>query len=376
MKKFTRWIAGAALPALLLAAGCRDEALLESGRQAEGNVPPAASISVTLTPEGVAAAHIKIEPVSMRTLARRITAPGELGFNARRLAHLTARTPGRVERVFVVRGDRVRKGQVLAEIYCPDYMTLQAEYLLAAERARRQSGDPADAAQARALIDSSRERLILLGASPDEVDGLDALSAPRPFLLVRAALSGTVLEAGVLAGDWVDLGASLFRLADLSTLWAILHIQEKDLSLLKSEAEAVLRSQAYPGEDFRGRLVLVGDVVDAGTRTVEGRVEVPNPSGKLKPGMYVDASIAAAGERAVIAVPEAAIQDDEGRSVVFVRTGERMFTRHEVTAGERFAGYVEILTGLTEGENVVTSGGFLLKSELRKVGLEDEHGHD
>lgn len=376
MKKFAQWIAGAALPALLLAAGCRDEALLESGRQAEGKVPPAASISVTLTPEGVAAAHIKIEPVSIRTLARRITASGELGFNARRLAHLTARTPGRVERVFVVRGDRVRKGQVLAEIYCPDYMTLQAEYLLAAERARRQSGDPADAAQARALIDSSRERLILLGASPDEVDGLDTLSAPRPFLLVRATLPGTVLEAGVLAGDWVDLGASLFRLADLSTLWAILHIQEKDLSLLKSEAEVVLRSQAYPGEDFRGRLVLVGDVVDAGTRTVEGRVEVPNPSGKLKPGMYVDASIAAAGERAAIAVPEAAIQDDEGRSVVFVRTGERMFTRHEVTAGERFAGYVEILTGLTEGETVVTSGGFLLKSELRKVGLEDEHGHD
>jgi Cu(I)/Ag(I) efflux system membrane fusion protein len=179
-----------------------------------------------------------------------------------------------------------------------------------------------------------------------------------------------------LAGDWVELGANLFRLADLSTLWASLHIQEKDLSSMKAGAEAVLSSQAYPGEDFRGRLVLVGDVVDAGTRTVEGRIEVPNPSGKLKPGMYVDASIAAVGERAVIAVPEAAIQDDEGRSVVFVRTGERTFTRREVTAGERFAGYVEILTGLTEGETVVTSGGFLLKSELRNVGLEDEHGHD
>ena len=202
------------------------------------------------------------------------------------------------------------------------------------------------------------------------------MSAPRPLLSVRATLSGTVLEASVLAGDWVDLGANLFRLADLSTLWASLHIQEKDLSSVKAGAEAVLRTQAYPGEDFRGRLVLVGDVVDAGTRTVEGRVEVPNPSGKLKPGMYVDGSVAAAGERAVIAVPEAALQDDEGRAVVFVKTGERTFERREVVAGERFAGYVEILSGLTEGETVVTSGGFLLKSEMRKGGMEDEHGHD
>jgi membrane fusion protein, heavy metal efflux system len=202
------------------------------------------------------------------------------------------------------------------------------------------------------------------------------LSVPRPVLPVRASLSGTVLEAGVLAGDWVDLGTNLFRLADLTSLWACLHIQEKDLSSVKAGAEAVLTTQAYPGEDFRGRLVLVGDFVAPGTRTVEGRVEVPNPSGKLKPGMYVEASVAAAGERAVIAVPEAALQDDEGRAVVFVKTGDRTFGRREVEAGERFAGYVEILGGLREGETVVTSGGFLLKSEMRKGGVEDGHGHD
>jgi cobalt-zinc-cadmium efflux system membrane fusion protein len=92
--------------------------------------------------------------------------------------------------------------------------------------------------------------------------------------------------------------------------------------------------------------------------------------------MYVDASVAAAGERTAIAVPEAAVQDDEGRTIVFVKTGERTFTRREVVAGPPYAGYVEILSGLTEGEIVVTSGGFLLRSEMRKGGLEDEHGHD
>ena len=376
MKNLARWIVITALPALLLVASCRDKAPAEPGHQAEGPVPAAAPTSVTLAPDGVAAANIKTEPAATRVLARRITAAGDLEFNGRRLVHLTARTPGRVERVLVVAGDRVREGQVLAEIYSPDYLTLQAEYLLAAERAKRLAGDPAEAGQAKALLDSSRERLLLVGASPAEVDGLGALSVPRPLLSIRATLTGTVIEASVLAGDWVDLGATLFRLADLTTLWACLHIQEKDLSSVKSGAEAVLRTQAYPGEDFRGRLVLVGDVVDAGTRTVEGRVEVPNPRGQLKPGMYVDASVAAAGERAVLAVPESALQDDEGHAVVFVKTGERTFTRREVQAGERFAGYVEILGGLAEGETVVTSGGFLLKSEMRKGGLGDEHGHD
>ncbi|MCJ7488266.1 MAG: efflux RND transporter periplasmic adaptor subunit, partial [Candidatus Aminicenantes bacterium] len=207
------------------------------------------------------------------------------------------------------------------------------------------------------------------------IDGLGAAPVPRPFLLVRASLSGTVLESGILAGDHVELGTSLFRLADLSNLWACLHIQEKDLAAVRTGAEVGLRTQAYPGEEFLGRLVLVGDIVDPGTRTVEGRVEVPNPAGKLKSGMYVDASFAAAGERTALVVPESAVQDDEGRNVVFVRTGERTFTRREIAVGERSGGYIEVVKGLAEGDLIVASGGFLLESELRKGGLEDEHGH-
>lgn len=375
MKNFPRWIVGAALPAFFLIAACRDNALVEAGHPAEKPGSEAAvKSSVTLTPEGVAAADIKTEPALMRILARRITAAGELEFNARRLVHLTARTPGRVERVLAVKGDRVREGQVLAEIYSPDHLTLQAEYILVAERAKRHAGNPAEEGLDRALLDSARERLLLLGASPAEVDALGASPVPRPILPVRATLSGTVIESSVLSGDQVELGTNLFRLADLSTLWGSLHIQEKDLSVVKAGSDAVLKTQAYPGEDFRGRLVLVGDVVDAGTRTVEGRVEVPNPSGKLKPGMYVDASVAA-GERTVLVVPEAALQDDEGRVVIFVKTGERTFARREVQIGEKRGGYVEIVKGLTAGEEVVTSGGFLLESEMRKAGLEDENGH-
>lgn len=370
MTTLPRSILWAVLAAVVILPGCRSKGPAERAPVNEIHENDAAAeSSITLASEATAAAGIKTAAAEKRVLHRQVIAPGEIDFNARRLAHITARTPGRVERIHAVAGDRVREGQTLAEIYSPDYMSIQAEYLQAAERAKRKAGDPAETETALAILGSAREKLLLVGATSAEVDGLGALSVPRPLLSVRATLSGTVLEAGVLAGDWVDLGTNLFRLADLTTLWAGLHIQEKDLSSMKAGAEAVLRTQAYPGEDFRGRLVLVGDVVDAETRTVEGRIEVPNPFGKLKPGMYVDASVAAAGERTAIMVPEASLQDDDDRAVVFVKIGERTFARREVKAGERFAGYVEILSGITEGETVVTSGSFLLKSEMRKGAL-------
>lgn len=377
MNKLVPSIAGAALAALLFAAACGGKAPSGAAAAAEDRdrEAPGSAATLSLTPEAAAAAGIRTEPAAMRPLARRITAPGELEWNARRVAHLTARTSGRIERVFVVRGDRAREGQVLAEVYSRDFLALQAEYRQAEERAKRHAGDPAEAGPARAFLDSARERLLIIGATPADVEGFGASPVPRPLLAVRAPLSGTVLETGVVPGDHVELGASLFRLADLSTLWARLHIQETDLADIKPGSEVSLKTRAYPGEEFRGRLVLVGDVVDPGTRTLEGRVEVPNPAGRLKSGMYVEAAFAAAGERRALAVPEAAVQDDEGRTVVFVQTGERTFARREVVTGERAAGLVEITRGLADGERVVTSGSFLLESELRKGGLEDEHGH-
>lgn len=376
MKKLTRWILWAALPALLLVAGCRGGAPAASGPADEDHDHEAAApSSVTLSPEAVAAAGIRTEAAATRLLALRIAAAGEIEWNARRVVHLTARTPGRLERVLVVRGDRVREGQLLAELYSPDFLTLQAEYVQAAARLKRHSGDPAEEGTARAFLAGARDRLRLLGVTDAEIEGLGASSVPRPLLAVRTPLAGTVLEASVVAGDAAELGTSLFRLADPASLWACLHIQERDLAAVKAGAGVVLRTQAYPGEEFPGRLVLVGDVVESGTRTVEGRVEIGSGNGRLKPGMFVEATIASAGERPALVVPETAVQDDAGKPIVFVRTGERTFTRREVRIGARSGGAVEILEGLAEGEAVVTSGSFLLKSEIRKGSLEDEHGH-
>ena len=168
-------------------------------------------------------------------------------------------------------------------------MSLQAEYLQAAERAKRLSNDPSEAGTAQAILESVRARLVLVGVSHSEVDALEAKRVPQPLLRIRAPFAGTVIETGVVAGDHVELGASMFRLADLSILWASLHIKEKDLASIKAGSEVELRTQAYPGETFRGERLMVGDVVDEKTRTVIARVEVPNPQAKLKAGMYIEA---------------------------------------------------------------------------------------
>ena len=331
--------------------------------------------SIVLTSGAMASAGIKTMPVLKRAFRVRISAPGELEFNARRLLNLTARTPGRVERVLAVSGDRVGLGQLLAEIYSPDYLSNQAEFLQAAERAGRSGDDRDEATTVRAFLESARERLLLLGVSAAEVAELQRTGTPRPYLSVRAALAGTIIESAAIPGDHVELGSSLFRLADPSVLWAGIHIQEKDLAAVRAGSAVEIRSQAYPQESFQGRLLQLGDRIDPGTRTVIGRVEVPNPASRLKAGMYIEAFISGGEERSVLTVPESAIQDDAGQAILFIQTAEGRFARRAVKTGERFSGQVEILEGLAEGENVVTSGAFLLNSELNKGSLEDEHGH-
>jgi len=355
-------------------AGCRRSGGSADGHGEEGGREPGA---IVLPASALAAGGIQTAAATMREFRKRISATGELAFHARRLARVSSRAAGRIERVLAFSGDRVGAGQILAELYSPDFLALQAEYLQAAERAKRRSGgeDDGEAQAARALLEGARSRLLLVGATVAEADALAATGTPRPLLAVRAPFAGTVIEAAALAGGQVDLGGELFRVADLTVLWANVHVQEKDLAVVKAGAAVELRVQAYPGEAFPGRLLLVGAMLDEGTRALPARVEVANPGGRLRAGMYVDALIAAGGGRTVVAVPEAAVQDDDGRPGVFGEAGRGQYRRREVATGERSAGWVEILRGVAAGETVVTAGSFLLESEMHKESLEDGHGH-
>ncbi len=359
---------------LFLAAGCRETPPAETG----GAHPDDATgrpNSVRLTEEAVRTGGIAVEPARMVETARCIEGVGELEFNSRRLVHLTARASGRLESIAAFQGERVREGQVVAEIYSRDYLAFQAEVLQAAERAARLQGT-ADGLAARAFLDAARANLLPLGVSEAEIDTLISTKSPRRFLVVRAPFGGRIIEQAAVAGDRVEPGVSLFRIADLSTLWASVRIYEKDLAAVRPDVEVVLRTQAFPGEEFPGRLVLIGAVMDDKTRTVEGRVEVRNPSERLKPGMYVEATMACGATRRALVISESALQEFQSQPVVFVQTGPAAYELRLVETGERTGGRVEIVRGLAEGDRVVRSGSFLLKSEMLKSTLGDEHEHD
>jgi RND family efflux transporter MFP subunit len=264
---------------------------------------------------------------------------------------------------------------VLAEIYSRDYLAHQYEVIQAAERAVRLAGTP-DEEAARAFLKAARAKLLPLGVTQPEIDALVSTKSVQGLLPVRAPFGGRIIEQVALVGDGVEPGTSLFRIADLSMLWAGVRIYEKDLAAVRPGMEAVFRTQAFPGEEFRGRLVLVEAVMDEKTRTVEGRVEVANPAERLKPGMYIEAFIAAGDQRRALVVPESALQDYQSRPVVFVQTGPGAYELRLVETGERTGGRIEIVRGLSEGEVVVTSGSFILKSEMLKATMGEEHKHD
>jgi len=357
---------GLILAAVLLAACGKSSA--PRPEEAAKDESPAGTVQ--LTPAAVAAGGIAVEPVRSMPAVRRIAASGELAFNSRRLAHLSSRVAGRLEHVLAFKGDRVSQGQILAELYSPDYLALQAEFLQAAERAARLRGDPEEASAA-AFLEAARRKFVPLGVSASDLAQLAATRTVRPFLAVRAPLTATVIETNAVEGDRVELETEMFKLADLSSLWAELRIFEKDLSATRLGMDVLLRTQAYPGEEFRGRLVLLGDVMEDKTRTIEGRVEIANPSGRLKPGMYVEGVLSATESRAALVVSEAALQEYQNKTIVFVQAGPGKYLLRLVETGGRRNGLVEIVRGLAEGERVVTAGSFLLKSEMLKNSLGD-----
>ncbi len=371
MKKMTpAYIAAAILILTLGLADCRPGSNGEVEEKAGDPVVPA---SVTLTPEAVRTAGILTAEAEYLPVIRTVRAPGEVSLDPKRRAHVTARTPGRIESLAAYPGDRVKEGQVLLSLYSPDFLMLQAEFLQAAVRLNTPLGDdPAERRSAEALVASIRDRLRTLGLSDEDIAGIEKAGVPLTLLPGRAPLSGTVIESPVTAGDRVELGEDIFRIADLSMVRAVLRIYEKDLASVRVGAEVILRTASAPGREYKGRIFRLGNVVDEGTRTVEALVDLPNPDGELRQGLYLEAEINLASGANAVFVPEAAVLEIGDRKVVFVRIGENVFTLRDVTIGPVSDGRVEIVAGLKEKEVVAAAGSFFIKSELLKNSVAGE----
>jgi RND family efflux transporter MFP subunit len=319
--------------------------------------------------------HIRLETAEVKesSVPIPLTLPGKVMLNERRRAEITARLAGRVEKIVAFAGERVAAGQVLAQIFSQDFLTMQMEYLQAKGRVQRLGGESNEQSTAQSILLSARRKLEVAGLNEADLRQIEPVKEPMGFLPVRAPFAAAVLSTDVVQGQFVELGAHLFEIADLSTLWLLADIYEQDLPRVHQGMKAQVEVAPYPREMFPATLTEIFDVVDAQTRTVKSRLEVKNPSGKLKPEMFASVHLTTELGGNTIKVPASAILGETEKHFVFVAVNDSTFEKRDVRTGAETREIVEVLDGLAIGERIVVRGGFFLKSELAKETFGEEH---
>jgi membrane fusion protein, copper/silver efflux system len=311
---------------------------------------------------------ITSEAAEEAPLRRAIRTTGLVVYDETRLSTVSPRFGGWVERLHVdFTGRSVRAGEPLVDIYSPELISAQEELLSARRLKDGLAGSLAPGAEARTddLVDAARRRLLLWEISPEQIDALEATGEVRRTLTMHAPQSGFVVEKTVDAGAAIQPGAVLYRLADLSRVWLELDVYEADLRFARPGEPVEVRVDAYPGETFSGRITYVYPDVKRDTRTGRVRVELANPEGRIKPGMFVVAHMdVEVTERAVL-VPRDAVMYTGERRLVFVELSPGLYESREVEVGATVADRAEIVSGLRAGERVVARANFIVDAESR-----------
>lgn len=308
---------------------------------------------------------VRTATVARRPITRTIRTVGQVQYDETRLAEITLKVEAFVQDLHVnYTGQYVRRGDPLFSVYSPDLLATQHEYVLALEsRDRLEISQVADARDyAERLVSTARRRLALWDLPDEEIGRLDRTREPRPTLVFRSPVSGFVIEKRVVAGMRVAPGDTLYRLADLSVVWVEADVYEPDVAFVQVGGRATVTLDAYPGETFGGRITYIHPNVDPATRTVRVRLELPNPRGRLKPGMYATVELSR-GFGDGLLVPTDAVVDSGREQFVFVALGDGYFEPRRVRTGHRLGGEVQILDGVAEGEVVAAAATFFLDSE-------------
>jgi Cu(I)/Ag(I) efflux system membrane fusion protein len=357
---------------LSFVAGCSKEQEPEAEEHHDEHAGETSSI-VHLDKHKVFHAGIKTEDVRNTSVAVPLTLPGKVSFNERRVADITARVSGRIEKLNVFTNDRVNAGAALLQLYSQDVLTMQNEFLLAAERWNRaQRVATEDNATAKAIYESAKRKLIVVGMSEQELNELERSRTPQLLFTVRAPFGGTILDSKIRQGTFVQMGTELFEIADLSTVWVLADIYEKDLPSVRAGMKAHVTVTAYP-DSFAGTIATIYNVLDEKTRTIKARVEVQNRNGKLKPEMFCNVMIETQYGKETIKIPASALLGETEKHFVFIALNDTTFERRDIRTGRETRDFAEVLDGLLLGEKLVVKGGFFLKSELAKETFGEEH---
>lgn len=344
----------------------------------------AASGLVRISPDKVQKLGVKTELAAPRVLVRTVRAVATVQPDERRLHTVAPRFEGWIQTLYVnTTGETVTRGQPLMDIYSPDLITAQQEYLIAVAGMQSvDDGSPEARASMGRLMESALQRLRNWDISEPELRQLQHDGNARQYLTLRSQANGVVLEKPPIQGQRFMAGEILYQIADLSSVWLLADVYEQDLGLVRLGQAVKIDVDAYPGKIFTGTVTFIYPTVTPATRTAKVRVELQNPAGLLKPAMYARAEFASSHSKdQVLTVPDSAVLDTGTRQLVLVQRGEGLFEPRTVKLGMRADGLVEVLDGIQAGDRVVVSANFLidadsnLKAALGALGGHD-HSHD
>jgi Cu(I)/Ag(I) efflux system membrane fusion protein len=303
---------------------------------------------------------VKTEVVARRKLSTPIHAAGIVEADERGQYNIAPKFEGWIEKLYVnTTGQQVAAGQALAEIYSPDLIAAQREYLIAQSlEARAETMQGSD----KALTEAALQRLRNWGISDAQLNQL-AQNGERRTLAITAPASGTVIEKPSVAGMRFMPGEVLFKIANLNRVWLNAEVFEQDLGKIKLGAAARINIATYPDKTFSGKVDFIYPTLNPETRTGKIRIELANPNGLLKPAMFANVELIPSAQQAVLAVPDSAIIDSGTRQIVLLAKGGGKFEPRTVTLGVRGDGYVEVLSGVAAGDQVVVSANFLIDAE-------------
>jgi Cu(I)/Ag(I) efflux system membrane fusion protein len=325
--------------------------------------------AISIDPITVQNMGLRTAPVETGELTRTLRTVGYIDYDEKKLYIINTKTSGWIEKLYVsATGEVVEKGQPLLEMYSPDLVSTQEEYLSALKNYDALKDSPYEEARKGAgeLLNSTQKRLEYWDIDQSQIESLEQNKEIKKTLTIYSPARGVVLHKNAVEGAHIQAGSDLFRIADLSTVWVLAHIYEYELPYVKLGQKARMSLSYMPGESFEGRVTYIYPYLEQKTRDVKLRLEFPNPGHELKPEMYADVVIESklSGQRVLI--PEEAVIRSGKREIVFVDMGEGKYAPREINTGVSGEGnVVEVKQGLLPDESIVVSGQFMLDSESK-----------
>ncbi len=344
----------------------------------DGEEKPSDQNIVAISTEKVQKLGVRTEKAELRELIRTVRAVATVQTDERKQYTVVTKFEGWIQRLYVnTTGQAVRKGDALMDVYSPDLIAAQQEYLIAARGLQSVAdGDPDVRAAMQRLVTSALQKLRNWDVAETELRRLQQTGEVRQYLTLRAQADGVVLEKKAIEGQRFMPGETLYQIADLSSVWMLADVFEQDLSMIHPDQRVTIRVDAYPDKVFNGEVAFIYPAVTPETRTAIVRIVLPNPDGLLKPAMYARAEFASFhSKNKVLTVPDSAVLDTGTRRVVLVDLGAGRYEPRTVKLGMHADGYAEVLGGLRAGEAVVVKANFLIDAESNFKSALNSFGH-